>query len=51
MKQFHIVHLKKIFQAGYRIVAQMLMVDGVVLQAIEQRHQIMRLGDEDAARL
>jgi ribosomal protein S1 len=36
MEYFHVVHLKKIFQAGDRIVAQMLMVDGVVLQTIEQ---------------
>jgi hypothetical protein len=36
VKYFEAVHLEQVLQAVQRIIAQMLVIDGVVLQAIEQ---------------
>ena len=49
VEDFEIVHLQKVLEAGQRIVAQVLMVDRVVLQRVEQADEIMRFGDEYAA--
>ena len=50
MKHFEPVHLQKVSKAGEGIIAQMLVIDGVVLQALHQPDQIMRLGNEHAVR-
>ena len=42
------VHLQQVLQAVQRVVAEVLVVDGVVLQRLEQGDQVVRLRDEDA---
>ena len=48
MKHFEPVHAQEIGEAAKRIVAQMLVIDGVVLEAVHQPDHIMRLRDEYA---
>src|SRR5437899_11686113 len=45
---FEPVHLQKIFEAGQRVVAEMLMIDRVVLERFQQRSKIMGFANEDA---
>ena len=42
------VHAEQIGDAHERVVAQVLVVNRVVLQRLDERHQIVRLGDEHA---
>ncbi len=42
------VALEQAFERAERIVAQVLVIDRVVLQRIDEIEQIVRLGDEDA---
>jgi hypothetical protein len=44
------MHVQKIGEAVERVIAQVLMVDGVVLQPVEQTDEIVRLRDEHAVR-
>ena len=48
MDDLQAVHIKQILEARQRVVAQMLMIDRVVLESLDQRQQVMRFGDENA---
>src|SRR5690606_38091709 len=48
MEDLEIMHLEQRLQAVQRIIAQMLMIDRVVLQLVEQRDQVVRFRDEHA---
>ena len=51
MEHFEIVHFEQMLDARQRVVAQMLVIDGVVLQRVEQADEVMQLGNERAAGL
>ena len=48
VEHFEVVHFQQVLEACQRIVAQVLVIDGVVLQRVEQADEVMRFGDEHA---
>ena len=48
VKHFEAVHLQQMLETADGIVTQVLVINGVVLQPVEQPNQVVRLGDEHA---
>jgi len=48
MKNFETVHLEQVLDAAHRVVAQVLVIDRVVLQHFEELDEIVRFRDEHA---
>ena len=43
------MHFEQVLEGGDGIVTQMLVIDGVVLQGLDERKQVVGFGDKDAA--
>ena len=49
MEHFEIVHLEQMLDARQRVIAQMLMIDGIVLKGVEKADEVVQFGNERTA--
>src|ERR1700730_13092025 len=45
---FEAMHLEQMLQRGHRVITQLLVIDGVVLQSFNQRQEVMGFRNENA---